>query len=129
MLVIKIEPDVSPDVIGGMFQAIREFETKTLIRFKMLSNEKDFISINAQDGCSSALGRQGAQQSLSLGNGCGGMATVIHEFMHALGVKHTQTRLDRDEYVTIIKDNIDPDKYHNFEKHDYQYRNRVEINN
>ena len=125
MLVIKIEPDVSPDVMGVMFQAIREFETKTLISFKMLSNEKDFISINAQGGCSSALGRQGARQFLSLANDCDNMATVIHEFMHALGVKHTQSRLDRDEYVTIIKEHVDPDQYYNFEKHDYQYRNRV----
>ena len=34
------------------------------------------------------------------------MATIMHEFTHALGVKHTQARNDRDDHVTIMWDNI-----------------------
>ena len=43
LLFIKIETDVNPNVIGVLFQAIKEIEAKTLIRFKMLSNETDGI--------------------------------------------------------------------------------------
>ena len=111
--------------IGVIFQAIREMEAKTLIRFKMHSNEKDMITVYPGGGCSSSLGRQGGIQFLSLADGCHGMATIMHEFMHALGVAHTQSRPDRDEYVTIIKENINAQNYHNFEKKmDYAYRYR-----
>ena len=133
VLFIKIEPDVNPNVIGVLFQAIKEMEAKTLIRFKMLTNEEDGISINPHAGCTSHVGRQGGIQSLSLAyneNGrCDSMATIMHEFMHALGVQHTQTRPDRDEYVTIIEENVDPAKFQiNFNMvEDYEYRNRIKI--
>ena len=91
----------------------------------MHSNEKDRISIYAGSGCSSSLGRQGGIQFISLANNCYEMGTIMHEFMHALGVAHTQSRPDRDQYVTIIKENINATFYHNFEKKmEYVYRKR-----
>ena len=36
--------------------------------------------------------------------------------MHALGIWHEQMRPDRDKYVKIIENNIDPSKMHNFKK-------------
>ena len=98
----------------------------------MLSDEEDGISINPHAGCSSSVGRQGGIQSLSLKyddtGRCDSMATIMHEFMHALGVHHTQSRPDRDHYVTILKQNLDADVYDiNFALlEDYQFRNRVE---
>lgn len=116
---------MNANIIGVLFQAIREIEAKTLIRFKMHSNEKDRISIYAGSGCSSSLGRQGGIQFISLANNCYEMGTIMHEFMHALGVAHTQSRPDRDQYVTIIKENINATFYHNFEKKmEYVYRKR-----
>jgi len=47
---------------------------------------------------------------------CGTGAT-IHEIGHSIGLFHEQTRHDRDDYVNIIWDNIDPDQRFNFEKH------------
>lgn len=43
---------------------------------------------------------------MRLGSHCTTIGTVIHEFMHALGFWHEHQRLDRDEYIKIIVDNI-----------------------
>ena len=50
----------------------------------------------------------GGRQELNLANGCLGIATIEHEFLHALGVHHEQNRPDRDEYVDILWTNMIP---------------------
>ncbi|XP_023819897.2 meprin A subunit beta-like [Oryzias latipes] len=67
--------------------------------------------------CYSYIGRQIAHgQNLSIGSGCDTKVTVEHEFLHALGFYHEQSRYDRDDYVTIVRENILQDKEHNFNK-------------
>lgn len=45
-------------------------------------------------------------QNLSIGAGCDYKAIVEHEILHALGFYHEQSRMDRDDYVTIWWDEI-----------------------
>lgn len=52
------------------------------------------------------IGRDGGQQLLSLGDDCVYVGIVVHEFMHAVGFWHEQSRADRDEFVTVLWDNI-----------------------
>jgi len=39
---------------------------------------------------------------------------LMHEIGHALGLEHEHTRADRDQYIHINWENIDPDKVDNF---------------
>lgn len=65
------------------------------------------------------MGRQGGQQFLSLDQGCVDTGTVQHELMHVAGFFHEQSRTDRDDFVNIHWDNIDPRfQKHNFRKYD-----------
>ena len=58
--------------------------------------------------CSSYIGMIEGAQRLSLTDGCFRHGTIMHEFLHALGFHHEHKRADRDDYVTIHWDNIEP---------------------
>uniref|UniRef100_A0A665V5G8 Metalloendopeptidase n=1 Tax=Echeneis naucrates TaxID=173247 RepID=A0A665V5G8_ECHNA len=98
-------------------RAMKSFHSRTCIRFVPYSNQRDYISVENKGGCFSALGRQGGRQVLSLNKqGCIYHGIVQHEFNHALGFQHEQTRSDRDSYVRINWENIEPSMAYNFQK-------------
>ncbi|XP_071326671.1 meprin A subunit beta-like [Trachinotus anak] len=103
---------------GVVLRAFEQIRLKTCIDFKPWEDEPDYIVVIQDDGCWSYVGnqRQG-NQSLSIGQWCDHLAIVEHEFLHALGFWHEQSRYDRDEHVTIVWENIEKGKEHNFLKH------------
>jgi astacin len=58
----------------------------------------------------------GGKQDLSLADGCG-FGSTVHEFGHAWGLWHEQSREDRDAFVTIMWANIRSGKSDNFNQH------------
>ncbi|KAM3624928.1 uncharacterized protein V6R79_003881 [Siganus canaliculatus] len=99
--------------------ALQEFHGHTCLRFVPRYSEYDYISIENQAGCFSSLGRQGGMQVLSINRqGCMYHGIIQHEINHALGFQHEQTRSDRDNYVRINWENIDPNMAYNFYKQD-----------
>lgn len=61
--------------------------------------------------CWSYVGKIGGRQDLSLEVGCGSLPTAAHELMHAMGVYHTQSPTDRNNYVDIYWDKIQESTY------------------
>ena len=98
-------------------KAMDAYHQKTCIKFVPRTSERGYINIMKGGGCYSSVGRTGSKQDVSLGRGCVYTGTVIHEFMHALGFFHEQSRTDRDEYVTIKFENIRSNMAYNFKKY------------
>ena len=66
-------------------------------------------------GCWSFLGRVGNQQTLNLGEpGCFTLANIVHEVLHALAFVHEQSRPDRDDYIKLNMNKIEPGHQENF---------------
>jgi len=100
-------------------KAIGDLQAKTCLKFVGRTTQEDYIHIiRSKSFCRSYVGRKGGKQTLELTSNCAlRYGTVIHEFMHALGFWHEQSRYDRDDYVTIVWENILDKKEHNFDKH------------
>ncbi|XP_014246116.1 zinc metalloproteinase nas-8-like [Cimex lectularius] len=117
-----------PYVISGSFsyqdrqmldRAFDEYARLTCIRFVPRSTETDYLYITSENtGCWSSVGKIGGAQQLNLQSpGClTQLGTVMHELMHAIGFMHEQNRWERNRYVTIKFENIEPGKEINFEK-------------
>jgi len=82
------------------------------------NNEANYIRVENYSGCSSYVGRVGGSQRLSLVPGCViRHGTIMHEFLHAYGFYHEQSRYDRDDFVEINWANIQPGTEGNFNKY------------
>ncbi|KAI3377315.1 hypothetical protein L3Q82_008517, partial [Scortum barcoo] len=94
------------------------FHNNTCIRFVQRRWwHQDYLHFFPGNGCWSYLGRQSREQLISLQkNGCLYRSAVQHEVLHALGFHHEHVRSDRDEYISILTENIQPGKKGNFEK-------------
>jgi len=80
------------------------------------TNETDYVFVKSSDsGCSSVVGKIGGQQFITLSQGCS-FGSTVHEFLHAAGVYHEQSRSDRDEYISININNVRDGSERNFDK-------------
>ena len=80
---------------------IRIYLNKTYIYREATVFDNDFVTIQAGVGCSSAVGKYGGEQFLTLDNHCFSDDTIVHEFIHSFGFWHEQNRPDRDQFVEI----------------------------
>ena len=75
--------------------------------------------------CTSQVGRIGGEQELTVGDDshgneqCREKRTILHELGHLIGFWHEHSRPDRDNYVTIVWENIKEGAEHNFHKYSH----------
>ncbi|XP_070379185.1 astacin-like metalloprotease toxin 5 [Dermacentor albipictus] len=97
-------------------EAMEQIEAVSCLRFVNRTTERDYVFIDRNDTCGSYVGRKGGRQHLSLGLGCMQIGSVMHELLHVVGFHHEHSRSDRDEYIDVFLDNVEPGRQHNFRK-------------
>jgi hypothetical protein len=92
-------------------------ENSTCIRFVKHTNEKDFVKITGNSyHCGTKIGRRGGEQILSIlvKDSCFRTLSIIHELMHIIGFHHMHLSANRDEFIKIIWENVEPEKFNKF---------------
>jgi hypothetical protein len=85
-----------------------EWASVANLSFVLRTNQADFIHV--QEGMngdnSSGVGRLGGQQALTVS--AWARSIITHELGHTIGLVHEHQRSDRDTFVTILTQNIQP---------------------
>lgn len=95
---------------------MKEWESKTCVRFvPRQPNDVAYVEITPDDGtssyCYSYVGRQGGRQIMKMFGECMRNGAMIHELGHVVGFNHEHQRPDRDDYILIHFENINPGNF------------------
>lgn len=99
-----IDSGFTPRAMQWIERAIDEWNSKTVIRLRERTDERDFVRFRIGGSrCSADLGRKGGEQSIYLihANSCAGVSALIHEIGHTVGLQHEHQREDRDAFLAV----------------------------
>jgi UDP-N-acetylglucosamine transferase subunit ALG13 len=111
---------VGQSYVNMVDAALREIMQNTCIRFVRRTNQPNYVRIINDTGCYSQVGQRGGMQTLSLmesnnRGSCWYHSVILHEFLHAVGLWHEQSRYDRDYYINIDKSSVPGGMQFNFD--------------
>ena len=92
-----------------VMDAIQHWNDNTEIQLVERTDEPNWVQFESSGSgglCLSFVGMAGGQQSLLLQDDCG-VPAVVHEIGHAAGLFHEQVREDRNDYVSVLPQNMD----------------------
>jgi hypothetical protein len=97
-------------------QALEEIQARSNIQFIPRATEhSNFVRFSkGEQHCFSSVGMQGGEQIIALSERCQ-KKEISHEVLHTLGFFHEQNRPDRDDFLTILWENIKEDYWPQFE--------------
>lgn len=114
---------VAEEHVAQIDKAIQLIQQATCVRFIARTDEEDYVTFTGDSlHCSSMVGREGGEQFIKLtkddavGEGCFQIGSVMHEIMHALGFYHMHKSPERDDFITIMWDNIDKGDHSKLDK-------------
>ncbi|RCN53128.1 shTK domain protein [Ancylostoma caninum] len=110
------DPSASSAVRRVFTKAAQLWMKDTCINFRLNRQAPNRIRVFSEDGCWSYVGKLNRPQDLSLGDGCESAGIAAHEIGHAIGFFHTQSRHDRDNFITFNVQNVKPDWVDQFTK-------------
>jgi len=80
------------------------------------------VGCNADTCSSSWIGKFPASGSQRIkARACNDVNGIRHEIGHHLGFFHDQSRLDRDDHMVIVEENVESGKMHNFKMYDQNF--------
>ncbi|XP_013183479.2 zinc metalloproteinase nas-4 [Amyelois transitella] len=116
---------------AAIIRGIEEIERNTCIKFRLRNpGEVNYVRLTGRpDGCYAHVGywQPRGVHTYNLarntpGSGCFRHTTIIHEWLHIIGMLHMQSTYNRDNYVDVKWENMWPGMEHNF---DYYSRDVV----
>lgn len=103
--------------------AIRHWNERTPVRLvpRDARRHPDYVRFTVSTdpgvGGSSPVGHGRGERRISINPSGSNTGTVIHEIGHSVGLWHEQSREDRDAYVTVHLENVQPGREGNFNQH------------
>jgi hypothetical protein len=104
----EFDANTTADDQTAMRQAMDALEAVANVHFVPRAGEANYLHISDYTGNYSYVGMIGNMQPVGIFN-WNYRYIMCHELMHALGLWHEQSRPDRDQYITVNYDQIQPD--------------------
>jgi hypothetical protein len=102
----QFDANTTPSMQGAMRLAMDALEAAAYIHFVPRTSQGSYLHILDDNGnFTEGIGDRGGQQNVHIFN-WNFRYIMVHELMHALGVRHEQSRPDRDQYINVNYANI-----------------------
>lgn len=119
----------------NVFNAINIIEADTCIKFietnQTESQQHHIQFVKSENGCGAMIGFHPSKNKssiVSLTKSCISQpGAIMHELLHVTGLFHHQCRYDRDDYIEILWENVDPSQMHNFDKVSEKYSTTFDL--